>query len=311
MSMIPVIVIWLLVLVALLFFEVLIGVYVYRDATRRGMNALLWTLVAVFAPSLIGFIIYLIVRNNYSDLKCPQCDTTVTEQFVICPKCGVKLKPFCPNCSAPVEPDWKMCPKCASHLPEQYDGIVQPHYVKDKTLWKILVVVIVIPILLISLLIGGMLFTYTFSSGGGSFILTTDVNTLCSAQETDDVKEWLESCDDNGTAYAMQYATTTPEGDKQYFYLLCVSGAAEGPYVGAGTSYGGLFSDVFKVEFEKGESDKNTVYCIESWADKSQRLEVYLDNQKINCEITEVDFNPVKNLIVDEENDWGFNAENP
>ena len=38
--------------------EVLIGVYVYRDSVRRGMNAVLWTLVSVFAPYLVGFIIY-------------------------------------------------------------------------------------------------------------------------------------------------------------------------------------------------------------------------------------------------------------
>ena len=45
--------------IALLLFAipVLIGVYVWRDAKGRGMNAPLWTLVSVLAPSLIGFII--------------------------------------------------------------------------------------------------------------------------------------------------------------------------------------------------------------------------------------------------------------
>ena len=70
---------------------VLVAVYVYRDAKRRKMNAALWTLIAILAPSLIGFIIYLLVRGNYSNLKCPRCGTGVTEQYVVCPKCGVKL----------------------------------------------------------------------------------------------------------------------------------------------------------------------------------------------------------------------------
>ena len=61
----------LMIIVALL--PLLIGVYVYRDAKRRGMNAALWTLIAILAPSLIGFIIYLLVRGNYSNLKCPRC----------------------------------------------------------------------------------------------------------------------------------------------------------------------------------------------------------------------------------------------
>ena len=54
----------LVVLVALLTVPVLIGVYVYRDSRRRGMNAALWTLIAVAAPALIGFIIYLLDRKS-------------------------------------------------------------------------------------------------------------------------------------------------------------------------------------------------------------------------------------------------------
>ena len=65
----------------------IIGVYVYRDAKRRNMNAALWTLIAMLAPSLIGFIIYLLVRGNYSNLRCPQCGATVTEQYAACPRC--------------------------------------------------------------------------------------------------------------------------------------------------------------------------------------------------------------------------------
>ena len=58
----------LFVLAALLTVPILIGVYVYRDDTRRRMNAALWTLIAVAASGLIGFIIYLLIRGNYPDL---------------------------------------------------------------------------------------------------------------------------------------------------------------------------------------------------------------------------------------------------
>ena len=92
----------LLLIVAVPF---IVGIYVYRDASRRGMNALLWALASAIGPALIGLIIYLLVRGNYSDLRCPQCDETVKEQFVVCPKCGIKLRAACPNCAMPVEPD--------------------------------------------------------------------------------------------------------------------------------------------------------------------------------------------------------------
>lgn len=41
-----------------------ISIYVYRDAKRRKMNAIVWTLITLFVPSLVGFVIYLLVRTN-------------------------------------------------------------------------------------------------------------------------------------------------------------------------------------------------------------------------------------------------------
>ena len=96
----------LIIFAIALVIPVLIGVYVFRDASSRGMNAVLWTLIAVIAPSLIGFIIYLLVRGNYSNLKCGSCGADIREDFVICPVCGAKLKPTCPSCSFPVAPGW-------------------------------------------------------------------------------------------------------------------------------------------------------------------------------------------------------------
>ena len=129
----------LVVLVALLTIPIMIGVYVYRDAKRRGMNAMAWTLIAVVAPALIGFIIYLLVRGNSPDLQCPQCAEPVTEQYVICPHCGAKLRPACPNCSFPVEADWKVCPKCAAPLEGVETPPAPPQRQRDRTLGKILI----------------------------------------------------------------------------------------------------------------------------------------------------------------------------
>mgnify|MGYP001088864320 FL=1 len=128
---------------------VLIGVYVYRDAKRRGMNAVLWTLIALLSPALVGFIIYLLARNSYSDLECPQCAAPVEEDYLACPRCGAKLRPACPGCAAPVEPDWKVCPRCAAPLDGADSGVTPPHRRQDKGLRKILIAVILAPLLLI------------------------------------------------------------------------------------------------------------------------------------------------------------------
>jgi len=95
----------LIVLVLFIAIPVMIGVYVYRDAARRDMNAAIWTVIALLAPFLTGFIIYLIVRGSYINLKCPSCAAAVTGQYVVCPKCGIKLKSTCPNCGSPTAED--------------------------------------------------------------------------------------------------------------------------------------------------------------------------------------------------------------
>lgn len=128
---------------------VLIGVYVYRDAVQRSMNAVLWTLVAVLAPGFIGFIIYLIVRGNYSDLKCPNCTSAVTDQYMMCPVCGTRLKASCPSCNFPLEADWSVCPSCTTPLPDDLEEFTPPAKRGDTGLKKILVAVIIIPIVLV------------------------------------------------------------------------------------------------------------------------------------------------------------------
>lgn len=144
----------LLILVPLILgIPVLIGVYVYRDANKRGMNAVLWTLVAILTPSLLGLIIYLLVRNNYSDLKCPNCDAPVEESYLVCPNCRTKLRPTCDVCSAPVQTNWKVCPHCGTDLPEYSMDVATPVKPKDNTLGKILIAILVIPIALILLIV--------------------------------------------------------------------------------------------------------------------------------------------------------------
>ena len=51
-----------LLLVLTLFLWIALLVWVYRDATRRGMNAVLWVIV-IFFLHLLGFIAYLIARG--------------------------------------------------------------------------------------------------------------------------------------------------------------------------------------------------------------------------------------------------------
>jgi len=102
---------------------ILVIVWVYRDAERRGMNGLLWALL-VFVGNLIGLVVYLIVRSEnlsvqkeiQAQLSCPSCKKPVSPGFVFCPDCGARLHALCPKCNEPVESSWQISPHCGEKL---------------------------------------------------------------------------------------------------------------------------------------------------------------------------------------------------
>lgn len=267
---------------------ILIGVYVYRDANRRGMNAALWTLISILAPSLIGFIIFLLVRGNYSNLKCPRCETPVTEQYVVCPKCGAKLRPSCPNCSAPIETGWKVCPKCAGPLDEcSYRDISVPVKPKDNTLWKILAIVLIVPILLIAIMVFSMT---AYTSGGSSSLTTFTIDQYLTDMENEDIEKWLDSVgDDISKAYVLMHQTDFGDS-KRIRYLIYFPRLVENPSYSFGVNTG-LFGETFKIAFPNVNGNTGNTLVLATYnGDGDPRLKLYYDGKLVDCEITEVDY---------------------
>jgi RNA polymerase subunit RPABC4/transcription elongation factor Spt4 len=123
-------------------FWIAVLVWVYKDAEKRGMNALVWTLV-VFFLHFIGFIVYLLVRTDHpirvpgpaasgtaaaptmpapamstvaAPPMCPQCGKITEREHAFCPAGGARIKPVCSACGKPVESGWKACPGCGASL---------------------------------------------------------------------------------------------------------------------------------------------------------------------------------------------------
>ncbi len=288
MSTVAVLLVYVITLAIILAIPVAIGVFVYRDARRRGMNVALWTLIAVLAPSLIGFIIYLLVRGNHSDMKCPNCNTRITEQYVVCPGCGAKLKPTCPNCMTAVEPDWKVCPKCANPLPEYQDDVVMPVKPKDRALWKILIAVIVIPIVLIVLMIAPYTVTPSSVESGMEEIL---VEEYLGRMNEPRIEAWLDECDnDLGKAYALEYKTEL-DGQKEIHYLVYVPEMEE-CFNYRPDLHTGLFGTTLNIELENvdGESGTTVILVTCTGEDYIELKEIELDGVELDCEIIEVDY---------------------
>ncbi len=285
--------------VSLIFFSVilivpiLIGVYVYRDATRRGMNALVWTLIALFAPSLIGFIIYLIVRSNYSDLECPRCQTTIKDEYVLCPKCGAKLRPFCPNCSAPVEPDWKVCPRCASPLEEIGPDVVVPTRKKDKSLGVILLVVILIPVILILAMIG--LFTFQMTgtdtgTSGRTSISAVIADEYITEVQSEEIAAWYANCTDDRVHILMH----GEEERGRVRYLIYMPELRDPVSIGFDNN-AGFMRNKLQIDYTCiGETD--SAYLIHvtcTGEDVKKNLVIFRDGEEMDC-VTEGTITEIK-----------------
>ena len=284
----------LVVLVALLTIPIMIGVYVYRDAKRRGMNAMAWTLIAVVAPALIGFIIYLLVRGNSPDLQCPQCAEPVTEQYVICPHCGAKLRPACPNCSFPVEADWKVCPKCATPLEGMEMPPAPPQRQRDKTLGKILIAIIVVPVALIALAVFGL--TAFQSVTGSSTMREVTFDEYDQEQESETVREavheWLDSLDvRSDRAYALRYDYSNELGaGQEHYYLFYVPAGGQSPSTSFGTD-AGLFGTTLNLRLER-TGYSGSLYCVQTSVESTPKPRIVLGGKHIRCEVQVVDYNP-------------------
>lgn len=279
-------------LILLLIIPVSIGVYVWRDAKRRRMNAVLWTIIAVFAPTLIGFIVYLLVRSSYSDLACPSCGTPVTKEYAVCPKCGAKLRMSCPQCAFPVEPDWKVCPHCTAPLPEDIREVTAPVRRKDKALWKILTAVIILPIAAIGILIALSVAPTGTGSCSMQEVPFDEYRVIVSDTVLDEVQADLSGMMGQQSldkAYALRYERNV-NGSSEYFYLLAVSGAGDQTHTSFGQSTG-LFGTTLEVNLE-WTGDDGSVFCLVSSAKNPPRLKVTVDGKKLDCEVKDVPYNP-------------------
>jgi hypothetical protein len=98
----------------LAFLALMVG-YVNKDAGRRGMNRTLWTLIVIFVPNAIGFILYFLMRTPLR-AGCPKCSTVVDTRVNFCPKCRYNFHPTCPQCRSSVNPGDTFCANCGVQI---------------------------------------------------------------------------------------------------------------------------------------------------------------------------------------------------
>jgi len=210
--------VFLLILITALAVPVVMGIYVWRDASRRGMNAVLWVLLTVLAPAFIGLIIYLIVRGEQGS-ACPTCGKPVRDSFTNCPWCGTRLREqvVCQSCGTALEAGWANCPSCGTAVPDTLREMNLPK--KDKGLGVLLGVLIVVPIVLVVLMvIAGLLFSTVHNIGSWS-TLATEEYTEMEKELTPEAQELVESLRGKPDIYMLHERFNTTEGVCDIFLL--------------------------------------------------------------------------------------------
>jgi hypothetical protein len=61
--------------------------YVYADAERRNMPPVLWMLIALLVPNLLGFLLYFAIRRPMG-MPCGQCGQPIAADQRFCSWCG-------------------------------------------------------------------------------------------------------------------------------------------------------------------------------------------------------------------------------
>jgi hypothetical protein len=67
------------------------GVWVYQDAKSRGLEAGLWTLLAVVVPNFLGVLIYFMVGRKSAVIYCDACHMRTEQGRPFCSHCGARL----------------------------------------------------------------------------------------------------------------------------------------------------------------------------------------------------------------------------
>jgi hypothetical protein len=88
-----------------------LGLWIYKDAGKRNLNASLWGLL-VLITNLVGLFVYLIyIQNN---LTCIKCGTLQSKYNVFCSSCGTRVNDNCSSCGAIINKRENYCSRCGS-----------------------------------------------------------------------------------------------------------------------------------------------------------------------------------------------------
>lgn len=68
-----------------------LGIWTYRDAKSRGLEARMWTLIVVLVPNFIGLLLYFLIGRRQLQTLCPSCGFKTQQGKPYCSSCGAAM----------------------------------------------------------------------------------------------------------------------------------------------------------------------------------------------------------------------------
>lgn len=92
---------------------VLLALWVYQNAGKSKLNAVLWGIITLFT-NLAGLFIYLIYKQN--NQICFKCGAVQNKSNIYCTYCGTKISQTCKNCDSIIDEGDSFCNQCGNKI---------------------------------------------------------------------------------------------------------------------------------------------------------------------------------------------------
>ena len=70
--------------------SILIALWIYRDASDRGIKPLLWIAAVIIINPFLGLVFYLLIGRTEEKQYCPNCGSQIHREALYCEHCGEK-----------------------------------------------------------------------------------------------------------------------------------------------------------------------------------------------------------------------------
>lgn len=165
----------------------------------------------------------------------------------------------------------------------------RPQGFDDRSLSRILFVILLIPLLLITAVLASEVIEYAFAPefGGTSTVVYSQENYL-ESMDNQEIEAWLESCvqeAEPGTVYILYNGKDGRESN----YLIYIPGLTREADTELKRSGEGLFGCIVRVDITGGGGEAALIGIYHTGRG-TPHLKLYRNGERLKCSITEVDY---------------------